>query len=82
MTIETLEKANELAYKIDKCKLNLNKIRYTQIEGISIRESDFKFDGIKGSVVVPQSLFKTIGKLIESEYIKQIDKLEKELEEL
>ena len=82
MTKETLEKANDLANKLEECKKNLNKIVYTQSENVVIRESYLRYNGIDESVTIPKSLFRVIGKLIESEYIQEIDKLQKELDEL
>lgn len=82
MTEETLKKANDLVKRLDKCKENLSKIKYTQSENIVIRESYLKYNGIDGSVVIPEQLFRIIGKIIQSEYIQEINKLKKELVDL
>jgi len=82
MTKETLEKANDLANKLEESKKNLSKIGYTQSENVVIRESYLRCNGIEDSVTIPKSLFRVIGKLIESEYIQEIKKLQKELDEL
>ncbi len=82
MTKETLEKANDLANKLEKSKNNLQKIGYTQSENVLIRKSYLRFNGIEDGVTIPESLFRVIGKLIESEYIQEIDKLQKELDRL
>ena len=82
MKEETLKKANDLANKLVECKNNLQKIGYTQNANVVIRESYLSFSGIEDSVIIPESLFRIVGKLIESEYIHQIDKLQKELDEL
>jgi hypothetical protein len=82
MTKETLEKANDLANKLEECKKNINNIGYTQSENVVIRESYLRYNGIDKSVTIPKSLFRVIGKLIKSEYIQEIDKLQKELDEL
>lgn len=82
MTKETLQKANELAKNLEQCKNNLQKIEYTQIEDVVIRESYFRCDGIDGRVIIPKSLFRVIGKIIESEYIKEINNLQNELNKL
>jgi len=39
-------------------------------------------NGIEDNVKIPKSLFRVIGKIIESEYIQEINKLQKELDEL
>lgn len=82
MTKETLDKANELANKLEECKKNLKKIEYTQSENVVIRESYLRCNGILESVEIPKSLFRVVGKLIKSEYIQEISKLQKELDEL
>ena len=82
MTKETLEKANDISNKLEECKKNLQKIGYTQSENVVIRESYLRCNGIEGGVTIPKSLFRVIGKLIESEYIQEIDKLQKELDRL
>ena len=82
MTKEILDKANNLSNKLEKCKNNLQKIGYTQSENVVIRESYLRCNGIEDGVTIPKSLFRVIGKIIESEYIQEIDKLQKELDKL
>jgi len=82
MTKETLKKANDLANKLEECENNLQKIGYTQSEDVVIRESYLRCNGIEDNVKIPKSLFRVIGKIIESEYIQEINKLQKELDEL
>jgi hypothetical protein len=82
MKKETLKKANELASKIETCERNLKKIKYSQSENVEIRESFLVFMGIDSNITIPKNLFRVIGKLIESEYIQDRDKLQKELDEL
>lgn len=82
MKIETIEKANYLVNKLKECKENLSKIKYTQNEGVEIRTSVFVCNGIQHGVEIPKSLFRVVGKLIESEYINEIDKIQKELDKL
>jgi len=47
MTKETLEKANDLANKLEECKKNLKKVGYTQCESVVIRESYLRCNGIE-----------------------------------
>ena len=82
MTEETLKKANDLANKLEVCKKNLKKAGYTQSENVVIRESYLRCNGVEDSIKIPESLFRVIGKLIESEYIQEISKLQKQLDEL
>ena len=82
MKEETLEKGRKIVSQLNTCRANLEKVKYTQNEEIEIRESSLAFNGIHGEITVPKSLFRVIGKLIESEYIQHISKLEKELEKL
>lgn len=82
MTEETLLEANRLSNRIKECKDNLKKIRYTQSENVVARDSCFICNGIDDGVTIPKSLFRVIGKLIESEYVQEINKLEEKLNEL
>ena len=81
MTIETLNKANKLANKLKKCKNNLKYIEQTHTESTESNWRPFG-NNLPPSITIPKSLFSTIGKLIESEYIQEINKLQKELEDL
>lgn len=82
MTKETLDLANALTNVLEGYKDNLKDVRYTQSESVVIRESYWKVHGIERRIIIPESLFRTIGKLIESEYIQEINKLQKELDDL
>lgn len=82
MTKEILEAGNELLKKLDKCKENLNKVGYTQSENVVIRKSYLSFNGVDNNIEIPESLFRVIGKLVQSEYIQKVKELERKLEEL
>jgi hypothetical protein len=82
MKTETLLKGNNLLENLELCESNLKKVRYAQSENVVIRKSYFTFNGIEDSVTIPKTLFRVISKLIESEYIQEVNKLKKELEEL
>ncbi|QLE02894.1 hypothetical protein HX109_15445 [Galbibacter sp. BG1] len=82
MTIKKLEKANSIANKLKSCKENLQKAEYIQSENVKIRKSYLRYIGCEDAIEIPENLFRTIGKLIESEYIKELNELEKQLEDL
>jgi len=82
MKEETLKKANELTNALKRYEKNLQNIGYTQSEDRVIRESYLNFNGIEDTVTVPASLFRTIGKLIQSEYIFEINKIKDQLDKL
>jgi hypothetical protein len=82
MKEETLKKANELNERLIKYKKILKDVGYTQSENVVSRKSYLEFNGIEDNVPIPASLFKVIGKLIESEYIGEISRIQNELDNL
>lgn len=82
MTKEQLKKAEQLIKKIDIAKENIKWADYTQAENVLIRESRLSFNGIKGEITIPESLFRVVGKLILSEYNQELIELEKQFTEL
>jgi hypothetical protein len=82
MKEETLKKANELNDRLIKYQKSLKDIGYTQSQNVVSRESYLEFNGIEDNVPIPATLFRVIGKLIESEYIVEINKIQNELDKL
>ncbi len=82
MNLTQLELANKLAREIENCKSNIEKSKYTQSENVEIRETYLKVNGLDGGIEIPKSLFRSIGKLILSEYEKKLSELEKEFQAL
>ena len=82
MKEETLKKANELNDRLIKYQKSLKDIGYTQSQNVVSRESYLEFNGTEGHVPIPATLFRVIGKLIESEYIVEINKIQNELDKL
>jgi hypothetical protein len=82
MTYEQLEKAKEIASQIEQCKENLKKANFTQYPNVVERRSYFKFYGIDEDIEVPETLFRTIGKLIISEWQQKLSEYEKEFKDL
>lgn len=82
MDQETLKKAKEISERLIECEDSLKSIRYTQSENVVPRVSYFSCNGLENGVKIPHSLFRTIGKLIESEYIIKINALQKQLDDL
>lgn len=82
MTNELLAKANDIAAKIEHCQSMIKKANWTQLPDVVIRKSYFSFDGVDGDIVVPESLFKLIGKLVLSEYNQKMIELQNEFDSL
>ena len=82
MKEETLKKANELNDRLIKYQKSLKDIGYTQSQNVVSRESYLEFNGLEDNVPIPATLFRVIGKLIESEYIVEINKIQNELDKL
>lgn len=82
MNLEQLEKGNKIAKEIENCKANISKANYTQSESVVIRKTYLKVNGIEGSIEVPASLFRVVGKLILSEYNQKLIELENELQSI
>ena len=82
MTYDKLEKAQEIATQIEKCKDNLKKANYTQLPDVVERWSYFTFYGIDENIEVPETLFRKIGQLIISEWEQKLSEYEKEFNEL
>jgi hypothetical protein len=76
MNLDQLSKANEIANKIEVCKKNIERANYTQLENVVIRESSLKFNGIDEPIIIPENLFRVIGKLILAEYQTKLIELE------
>ena len=64
MNLEQLEKGNQIVKEIEKCKANIKASNYTQLEGVVVRKTYLKVNGLDESIEVPENLFRIIGKLI------------------
>ena len=82
MNKEDFDKAEILFKKLDDYKKALDGANYTQLDHISERSSVLSFTGYEGGVIVPTSLYRVIGKLIQSEYISMIKDTEERIREL
>ena len=82
MTTEKLEKAVALQGKIMRCKREIEKANYMLDENVVIRETALSVNGLDADVIVPESLFRVIGKLIISEYQCKLKKLQDEFNAL
>ena len=81
MNLEQLEKANKLAKQIEDLKQNIQDAKYTQCEDVAIRETYLRVNGVD-DILVPASLFRTVGKLILAENSMELIKLEIQLSEI
>ena len=77
-----LERGLEIQEEIEECQKNIRKADYMVSEKIPIRHSYLNFIGIDDSVVVPETLFRIIGKLILSEYNQRLIDLQNEFDRL
>lgn len=79
MNLEQLEKCNKISEEIENCKANIKMANYTQNEGVVIRKTYLKVNGLDESIEIPESLFRIVGKLVLSEHQQKLIELEKEL---
>jgi hypothetical protein len=82
MDIEKLEKANSLNEGIKICQMQIKILNYMVHNDVSERDSYLTFTGAKKDIIIPQSLFKVIGKIILAEYQHRINELENEFRNL
>lgn len=82
MTLEQLQKGIKIAGEIKECKRYIESARYTQSESVVIRRTYLKVDGLEETIEVPESLFRTVGKLLLSEYNQKLIELESEFRAL
>lgn len=82
MDLDQLKKANEIAKQIEDCKTNLKRANYTQLENVTIRESDLSFNGIDDPIKIPKNLFRVIGKLVLAEYQTKLTELETKFKQI
>jgi hypothetical protein len=82
MTLENLQRANAVLAEIEYCKKYIDRVKYTQVESVQPRVSYLKFNGIDSDIQIPDTLFKTIGKLVLSELTEKLRKLEEEFKSL
>jgi hypothetical protein len=82
MNLEQLAKGNRIAAEIKTCNANIIMASYTQNDAVVIRKTYLKVNGLNEDIVVPESLFRIIGKLVLSEYQQKLIHLENELKDL
>jgi hypothetical protein len=81
MDSEKLRRANVLEEQIERCKENIKQAKWTQSESVAVREMHLKICSDK-NVVVPETLFRIVGKLILVEHQQRLIELEKEFDSL
>lgn len=82
MTEEQVNTGKKILEQIEQCRANIVAAHYTQSESVTIRKSYLQFNGIDDGIVVPETLFRVIGKLILSEYQQKLIELENEFKAL
>lgn len=81
MTQENLKKAILISERIQNIKKNIKQAEYTQNESVVVRETYLSGNGFD-TIIIPDSLFRIIGKLIISEYQHELINLENQFEAL
>jgi len=82
MKRENAKKAVKIINRIEELNDSLEKAQWAISDSVSARYSYWSFDGDKGSVEIPESMFKAIGKLVITELQIEIAKLEDQWKEL
>lgn len=82
MTQENLERGNMIMELLEINKSNMKGANYMLSENVVERKSYLKFNGVDEPIIIPESLFRTIGKLIQAEMIKEHQDLTKEFESM
>lgn len=83
MKKETLDRANYLIQQIDKCQKQIKFFEYTQCENVLERESKIQFNSSFDYFgIIPDKLYRTIGKILLNEWKLYLIELQNELEEL
>jgi hypothetical protein len=80
MTKQQVRKAQELLCDIERCEMQIGKISHYQSENFAPRETYLKITGMENDIIVPESLFRVITKLVLSEYNTKLIELKKEFE--
>lgn len=82
MTNEKLQKANELKRQIDFIKKNIESCEKTQYPETRTYGGTIHFNCSSLKIDVPESLYRIVGKIILSEEIVRLEKLQKEFDSL
>jgi hypothetical protein len=82
MTEEKLKRGNELEKQIQETKENIRIAKITQLMDVVERPMYIEFLGTDGTLKVPESLFRIIGKLILNEHQQKLIELENEFNNL
>ena len=79
MTEEKLKRCNKVANEIKKIEVYLESIKWMINDSVVERPISITFSGCSShEIVAPDSLFKTIGRLLYNEYQQKLIDLEKE----
>ncbi len=79
---EKIAKINKTIEEIERCNRQIKIAEYTQYEKVVIRESYLTGNGIDEQMIIPETLFRIIGRLVLSEYQQKLNALEKELDKI
>lgn len=83
MNIETLQRATKIQERIKFCREQIAHAEYTQSETIVPREMRCKFNGLRdGEMVITETLWRVVGKLVLAEYQQELNRLESEFASL
>ena len=82
MNTETLKRAIAITEQINFCKENIKKAEYTQADHVAAREMQCSFNGVLGSMCIPETLWRVVGKLVLVEYQQELNALETEFQNL
>ena len=84
MNIETLQRATAIQERIKFCREQIKHAEYTQADHVVPRQMGCGFNGLpkNESMVIPETLWRVVGKLVLSEYQQELNRLESEFASL
>jgi len=84
MNIETLQRATKIQERIKFCREQIKHAEYTQADHVVPREMGYGFNGLPPNerMVIPETLWRVVGKLVLAEYQQELNALEIEFQNL
>jgi len=84
MNIETLQRATAIQERIKFVREQIKHAEYTQADHVVPREMGYGFNGLPPNerIVIPETLWRVVGKLVWAEYQQELNVLEIEFQNL
>lgn len=82
MKIEALQRGTAIQERIKFLRKQIDRAEYTQSDQVTPRVMRARFIGHDEDLIIPESLWRVVGKLVLAEYQDELRKLEIEFEQL